>query len=87
MAGRKCVIEPSLVIDAVMFYKESVIFTNKNGEKSKLRKIITFLIRFIVICTAVVFHSGFKNMNYYNIHPLKQFYCCMRHCVFKDLYF
>ncbi|XP_060856827.1 uncharacterized protein LOC132934526 [Metopolophium dirhodum] len=33
MAGRKCVIEPSLVIDAVLFYKDSVIITNVNGEK------------------------------------------------------
>ncbi|XP_060855622.1 uncharacterized protein LOC132933339 [Metopolophium dirhodum] len=33
MAGRKCVIEPSLVIDAVIFYKESVIITNENNEK------------------------------------------------------
>ncbi|CAI6377578.1 unnamed protein product [Macrosiphum euphorbiae] len=47
MAGRKCVIEPSLVIDAVIFFKESVILTDENGEKSKLRKIITFLIRII----------------------------------------
>ncbi|CAI6358615.1 unnamed protein product [Macrosiphum euphorbiae] len=30
MAGRKCVIEPSLVIDAVIFFKESVIITDEN---------------------------------------------------------
>ncbi|XP_029348228.1 uncharacterized protein LOC115034865 [Acyrthosiphon pisum] len=33
MAGRKWVIEPSLVIDAILFYKDAVIITNENGEK------------------------------------------------------
>jgi len=59
MAGRKCVIEPSLVIDAVIFYKDSVIITNENGEKSKLRKIITFVIRIIVI---LLYRNKYLNM-------------------------
>lgn len=37
MAGRKPKVSPSVVLDAVLLYKDRVVFTNDAGEKSMFR--------------------------------------------------
>lgn len=39
MGGRKAAVDPTIVIDAVLLFKDQVVITNDNKEKSKYKSI------------------------------------------------